>query len=126
MLEFILYQFIEINMAYCPSIHHLEMDEESLLALTEIFGHDDLKLKLQFAISGGHWINTFLGNGAVETLYSVHSTDFDMMTKAISATNRITQRIVEDIITTQAIRSDVNTKQLLFWRAMYNGCILKK
>jgi len=72
-------------MAYCPSIHNLEMDEDSSLALSEILDHDDLKLKLQFVISAGHWI-----------------------------------------ITTQAIRSDVNTKQLLFWRAMYNGCILKK
>ncbi|NQZ51744.1 MAG: hypothetical protein HRT95_16685 [Moritella sp.] len=120
------FQLIRVDMAYCPTIHHLEMDTESSTALTEILDVNNLKSKLQFVISGGHWINTFLGNGAVETVFSVNSTDFDIMAKALASTNRINQRIVEDIITTQAMRSDVKTKQRIFWRAMYNGCILKK
>lgn len=105
----------------CPDIGKITFSQSSKAAIKEIRRIDGLSSALSTFIAGGTFATIFLGNKAVESTYSLYTTDFKKMSEAMSAIPKITRELIEKKAGMMLLRTK-NREEKLFWNAMYMGC----
>ena len=105
----------------CPNIGNVTFSQMSKDTIEDIRRRKDLSNALIKLTGAGHVINIFLGNGMLESTYSLYSTDFETMANAMAQVPGITKRRISDIAEMTALKvSDYKERQ--FWLAVSSGC----
>lgn len=105
----------------CPTIQHLTFSKRSKEALDEIKRIKSLSNLLSTFLVSGTLSTIFLGANSASSTYSVYSTDFETLTKAMNSVPVFTRSLIEKI----AGRTQMyitNPKEKQFWKAVYLGC----
>jgi hypothetical protein len=105
----------------CPTIKHLIFSPQSQKAFEEIKRIKHLSNLLSNFLVSGTLSTIFLGANSTTATYSVYSTDFEVLTRAMMAVPIITRNRIETIAgdTQMTVR---NQKEKQFWKAVYLGC----
>ncbi len=105
----------------CPDIERITFSQRSQQAIEEIRKVDRFTMMLQRVTAGGVVMNIFAGNGPIETTYSLASTDFAAMAKAMSAMPEIARRRISNIAQESAFYTSSSAEKI-FWNAVVDGC----
>lgn len=105
----------------CPDIEQITFSQRSQQAIEEIRKVDRFTMTLQRVTAGGVVMNIFAGNGPIETTYSLASTDFAAMARAMSAMPEIARRRISNIAQESAFYTR-NSAEKTFWNAVVDGC----
>ena len=105
----------------CPTISGIEFSPTSIRSIKEIRRIRDLSNYLILISGGGHLLNIFLGSGPIQATYSLQSTNFQVMTEAMSGVPAMTRRVITDIAGRTCLKV-TNHKEKTFWHAIYLGC----
>lgn len=109
----------------CPNIEGLKFSQISIDAIEEIRQKRILGDLGIITIGIGSWANIFVGNGMLEAVYTLDSTDFEDMAKKMAIIPRITRTVIEKIADGTYLRvSDYKEKQ--FWSAVSYGCSIRQ
>ena len=105
----------------CPTIHHITFSPQSQKALDEIKRIKHLSNLLSNFLVSGTLSTIFLGAHPVAATYSVYSTDFEALTRAMTAVPVLTRSLIEKIAGRTHMHLK-NHKEKQFWKAVYLGC----
>lgn len=105
----------------CPNIEELQFSSASLAGLAQIKNKNDLSKLLITLTGGGTLMTIFLGSSALASTYSVYSTDFSTMSRALASVPAIKRKVIEDIAFSTQMKV-TNYKEKVFWKAIYLGC----
>ena len=105
----------------CFDIKDIEFSPMSVRAIKEIRRIKKLSTYLIAVTGTGHLATIFLGNGPIQASYSLYSTDFQLMTRAMAGVPAITRRLISDVAARTYLRS-TDLKERQFWRTVYTGC----
>lgn len=105
----------------CPDIEQITFSQRSQQAIEEIRKVDRFTMTLQRVTAGGVVMNIFAGNGPIETTYSLASTDFAAMARAVCAMPEIARRRISNIAQESALYTS-NSAEKTFWNAVVDGC----
>jgi len=105
----------------CPTIHQLTFSQRSKESLDEIKRIKSLSNLLSTFLVSGTLSTIFLGANSATATYSVYSTDFETLTKAMKAVPVLTRSLIEKIAGRTQMYS-TNPKEKQFWKAVYLGC----
>ena len=105
----------------CPNIGEIRFSQISVDAIEEIRRIKRSANLLIHIIGAGTVVNIFLGNDALKSAYSLYSTDFEYMAKAMDAVPIIEKRRILDVAK-MAYLDTINYKEKQFWSAVVSGC----
>ncbi|UJL42393.1 hypothetical protein KDH10_003567 [Shewanella vesiculosa] len=131
----------------CPTIVDLQLDTKSIEAINSI--NDILKTKdtglwvtligQLLLIFGGLGVNAKASNNVIEkslvfksvssdssqTSYSIFSTNWEYFFKTFSSLDRFANNQIETIAGMQMLRSEISSKERVFWKSVHYGCKVK-
>ncbi len=105
----------------CPTIQNITFSTQSKKSLKEIKQMKKLSNLLSKFLVSGTLSTIFLGANSASATYSVHSTDFEALTRAMIAVPIITRSRIESIAGETQMMV-MNQKEKQFWKAVYLGC----
>jgi hypothetical protein len=105
----------------CPTIHQLTFSQRSKESLEEIKRIKSLSNLLSVSLVTGTLSTIFLGANSATASYSLNSTDFVTLTKAMKSVPVLTRSLIERIAAKTHMYS-TNPKEKQFWKAVYLGC----
>ena len=105
----------------CPNIDQLGLSTVSKSAIEDIRDKLRFSRALVYFTGIGTMASIFAGNGHVEANYSLYSTDFELMTKALVKVPNITKRSIETVAN-NAWFNVSSREEKQFWEAVSNGC----
>lgn len=108
----------------CPTLGEIKFSKESIEAIEEIRKIKIASKNLIKAIGYGHITNILLSNDALQAQYSLYSTDFEKMSKAMASVPAIAKKRIADI-SGIAYMTVLDHKERRFWKAIYSGCSIK-
>jgi len=108
----------------CPHIENMKFSKTSINALNEIKRKKHLSNLLSTFLVTGNLSTIFLGANTLSSTYSVYSTDFVTLTRAMKAVPILLRSQVENIAA-DTYMSLTNYKEKQFWKAVYLGCKVK-
>jgi hypothetical protein len=108
----------------CPHIKNMTFSQTSINALDEIKRKKQLSNLLSTFLVTGNLSTIFLGANTLSSTYSVYSTDFDTLTRAMKTVPILIRSQVENIAA-DTYMGLTNYKEKQFWKAVYLGCKVK-
>ena len=105
----------------CPTIQHITFSKQSKESLDEIKRIKSLSNLLSTFLVSGTFSNIFLGANSATATYSIYSTDFEALTRAMRAVPVLTRSLIEKIAG-RTHMTLTNPKEKKFWKAVYLGC----
>lgn len=107
----------------CPNIGDISFSQTSLDAIEDLKRRKDLSNALVLFSGAGHIVNIFVGRSSLNTVYSLYSTDFELLAEALTDIPDIVKNRIETVAYTTYLNvGDYKEKQ--FWQAIYQGCRL--
>ena len=106
----------------CPSIEGLVLDEESKRAIDEIRQKGRLAEYIGVMSAAGVVANILNSRQPSMVSYNIYQTDYQSFAKAMASVPTLYKRVVENIASLQELRSHNNYKQMVFWKAVREGC----
>ena len=103
----------------CRTLVGVSFGPASRAAIQEIRSRRQAATMLRHIIPAGTMVNIFAGNDALKIAYSIHSTDFEMMARAVAAVSAIEQRVLLQIAELAAL--DTQGRESQFWRQIARG-----
>lgn len=105
----------------CPNIDDIKFSKTSIDAIEDIRQRKEAGDRLIKAIGYGTIASIFVGNGMLETTYSLRSTDFEAMATAMGDVPAITRAMIGKTADMTYLRVS-NYKEKQFWAAVSRGC----
>jgi len=105
----------------CPTIQHITFSKQSKESLNEIKRLKNLSNLLSTFLVSGTLSTIFLGANSATATYSIYSTDFVTLTRAMRAVPVLTRSLIEKTAG-RTHMSVTNPKEKQFWKAVYLGC----
>ncbi|MCJ8319280.1 MAG: hypothetical protein MJK12_06580 [Colwellia sp.] len=105
----------------CPNINKITFSHPSKVAIKEIRRIDGLSSVLMTFIGASTFSTIFLGNNAIESTYSLNSTDFKKMSQAMLAISSIKRELIEKKAGMMLLKTR-SREEKLFWNAIFLGC----
>jgi len=104
----------------CVSIFGLKFDSKSIDAIEDIKRRTNMTSILSKLMPFGVMTNIFLGGTAINTLYNITATDFNVLSKSVDSLPSIYRRVIWNIASYQAMIHFGNEKD--FWEGVADGC----
>jgi len=105
----------------CPKIKNIKFGSKSQSAIKEIRRVKKMSKALLKAMSGGVFVNIFVGNGAMKSSYNIQANDWKTWSQAMNAVPSIYHKRIYNIAALQMLDHSFGQEKQ-FWRAVADGC----
>ncbi|AZG74787.1 hypothetical protein [Shewanella livingstonensis] len=90
-----------------------------------IFGGLGVNAKASNNVVGNTLAFKSVSSNTSQTSYSIYSTNWEYFFKTFSSLDRFANNQIETIAGMQMLRSEISSKERLFWKSVHYGCKVK-